>query len=50
MEQVRELKDACKAVNGRFTLLWHNSQVDSRALQIVVYRLFNSSFLMPEVK
>ena len=27
----KKIKDACRAVNGCFTLLWHNSQFDSEA-------------------
>lgn len=26
-----QLKNACKAVEGCFTLLWHNSQFDGKA-------------------
>jgi hypothetical protein len=26
-----QLKEACRAVNGCFTLLWHNSQLDTAA-------------------
>ncbi len=25
----KQLKDACRAVNGCFTLLWHNSQFET---------------------
>jgi hypothetical protein len=26
-----QLKNACKAVNGSFTLLWHNNQLATKA-------------------
>jgi len=31
LAKFRKLKDACKAVGGCFTLLWHNSQFGSAA-------------------
>lgn len=31
LNKFRQLKDACKAVGGCFTLLWHNSQFDNAA-------------------
>lgn len=30
-EKFRQLKDACRAVGGSFTLLWHNAEFDSEA-------------------
>lgn len=34
-----QLKDACRAVNGCFTLLWHNSQLDSPEKRALYVRL-----------
>jgi hypothetical protein len=30
-DKFTQLKDACKAVNGTFTLLWHNNQLATKA-------------------
>ena len=29
-EKLMQLKNACKAVNGTFTLLWHNHQLTTQ--------------------
>ena len=30
-----QLKDACRVVNGCFTLLWHNSQFETEAERVL---------------
>lgn len=40
-EKFAALKNACKAVNGSFTLLWHNSQLTSVAERVLYQSVLN---------
>ena len=39
----KQLKDSCRSVRGCFTLLWHNSQLDSPEKQSLYVSLINES-------
>ncbi len=47
LHKFSELKDRCQAVNGCFTLLWHNSMFDTQAKRVLYRRVLHGAAPCP---